>query len=202
MESRSFSKTGDKSNPTSAGDPGAKKNKTGFVLQFLDVNSLQPQQTIDSSGLVHLNGNGTGYADALQKGDVWLVRFGPTPTQRKNIARVRSRCSPEVIYSSNNSLLIGRCPASTSDYSVSAFSTTGRRLWSQHWAHKRFSPAIVRSQDNRRFAVSSLTVTEWAGKTPYSTDDEPTPITTCNRTSSYSTPPAAHQFNRCGPVRS
>jgi hypothetical protein len=45
-------------------------------------------------------------------------------------------------------------------------------LWAQHWAHKRFSPAIVRSQDNRRFAVSSLTVTEWTGKTPYFTEDE------------------------------
>ena len=88
--------TGVGSNPTKTNDLSAKKNKSGFVLQFLDVDSLKPQQTIDSAGPVHLNGNGTGYADALRKGDVWLVRFGSTPTQRKNIARVRSRCSPEV----------------------------------------------------------------------------------------------------------
>ena len=155
-----------------ANDQNAPKNKGKFALEFFDLDSLTAQQTIESSGLVHLNGNGRGYADALRKGDVWLVRFGPTPAQRKNIARVRSRCSPEVVYSSTNSLLIGRCPPASSDYSVTAFTTSGRRLWSQHWNHKRFWPAAVRSGDNRRFAVSSLTVREWAGKVPFSSENE------------------------------
>jgi VWFA-related protein len=164
--------TREEPNSDKAGADSAQKSKSKFVVQFLDVNSLKAEQTIESGGLVHLNGNGTGYADALRKGDVWLVRFGPTPTQRKNIARVKSTCSPEVIYSTNNSLLIGRCPPGRSDYGVSAFTISGRRLWAQHWDHKRFSPAIVRSDDNRRFAVSSLSVAEWKGKAPYSAEDE------------------------------
>ncbi|HEX4487738.1 MAG TPA: VWA domain-containing protein [Terriglobales bacterium] len=151
---------------------GPAQAKPKFALQFLSLDSLTPQQTIESGGLVHLNGNGSGYADALRKGDVWLVRFGPTPTQRKNIARVKSTCSPEVVYSSSNSLLIGRCPPNSTDYSVSAFTTAGRRLWAQHWTHKRFSPAVVRSDDNRRFAVTSFSVAEWDGKAPYSTENE------------------------------
>ena len=150
----------------------AHKAKPKVRLEFLDIESLKAQSTIESASLVHLNGNGTGYADALRKGDVWLIRFGPTPEQRNNIARVRSACTPEVVYSSSNSLLIGRCPPNNPDYSVSAFSTLGRRLWSQRWSRKRFSPAVVRSEDNRRFAVSSLTVAEWSGKLPYSSENE------------------------------
>jgi VWFA-related protein len=152
--------------------PNSQQAKPRFVLQFLSLDSLTPQQTIESGGLVHLNGNGSGYADALRKGDVWLVRFGPTATQRKNIARVKSGCAPEVVYSSTNSLLIGRCPPNSTDYSVTAFTTAGRRLWAQHWTRKRFSPAAIRSDDNRRFVVTSFSVADWDRKTPYSTENE------------------------------
>jgi VWFA-related protein len=56
---------------------------------------MKPQETINSAGLVHLNGNGTGYADALRKGDVWLVRFGPTPLSTKTHLRMIQGFTPD-----------------------------------------------------------------------------------------------------------
>src|SRR5450432_2746766 len=47
--------TEDAANPTQ--DP---KAKSKFTLQFLNLDSLTARQTIESGGLVHLNGNGTG----------------------------------------------------------------------------------------------------------------------------------------------
>jgi hypothetical protein len=108
------------------------------------------------NGVVNLDGTSAGYADFIHKGDLYLVRFGPTPEQRRNIARVKSRCLPEVFYPSSNSLLIGRCPLTGDDYVVSAFTVTGRRLWRQHWNQRRYFPAIARSQDNSRVAVSTV----------------------------------------------
>jgi len=153
------------------------KTNTRFALDFFDIDSRTPKQTIGIDKLVHLNTSGNGYADVLRKGDLWLVRFGPTPAQRKNMARVRSRCTPDVFYSASNSMLIGRCSANSADYSVTAFSLTGRRLWRQHWKAKRFSPAVLHSDDNRRFAVSSFSVPDPPPSAPATSDDETDPET-------------------------
>jgi hypothetical protein len=72
------------------------KPKHEFQLEFLDSGSLVAQRTIKVNGIVDFDGTSTGYADFIHKGDLYLVRFGPTPEQRQNIARVRSRCVPEV----------------------------------------------------------------------------------------------------------
>ena len=149
------------SGPKEAASEGAtppEKTASKFSLDFFDIDSRTSKQTIESNSVVHLNAAGTGYADVLRKGDLWLVRFGPTTSQRKNIARVRSRCTPDVFYSSKNSILIGRCPANPAEYSVTSFTVTGRRLWRQHWKAKRFSPEVIHSDDNRRFAVTSFSV--------------------------------------------
>jgi hypothetical protein len=106
-------KTPDTPKSSSANDHLSKKSK--FQLDFVDAASGVSQQTIESGSLVHLNGAGTGYADVRRKGDLWLVRFGPSPTERKNIARVRSQCIPDVFYAAGNELLIGRCAASGSE---------------------------------------------------------------------------------------
>jgi VWFA-related protein len=136
------------------------KDRQKLQLEFLDVESLAVQRTITLHGIVELDGTSGGYADFIQKNDLYLIRFGPTPEQRRNIARVRSRCVPEVFYPSSNSLLIGRCPITgknpDSDYVVSAFTVTGRRLWRQHWSQRRYLPAVARSEDNSRFAVGTL----------------------------------------------
>ena len=63
---------------------------------------------------------------------------------------------PEVVYPSDNSLLIGRCPLTGNEYIVSAFTVTGRRLWRQDWSELRYFPAIARNQDDSRVAVSTV----------------------------------------------
>jgi VWFA-related protein len=140
--------------PQSPASPA--KPQLKFVAQFLDADTLAPQRTIPLHQLVTMNGTSSGYVDFLHKGDLWLIRFGPTPRRRHNIARVRSQTPPNIFYSSNNSLLVGRCPTAGCDYSVTAFTVTGHRLWRQHWPRFRTFPAVARNQDNSRFAVSTL----------------------------------------------
>jgi VWFA-related protein len=120
---------------------------------------------------VDLEGTSTGYANFIHKGDLWLLRFGPTPEQRQNIARVRSRCIPEVFYSSNQSLVIGRCSLTTNDYSVTGFTVSGRRLWRQRWDQYRYYPAISRSGDSSRFGVSTLRLAAASGSAAPPGDD-------------------------------
>jgi VWFA-related protein len=144
--------------------PGAeeteRKGRQKFQLEFVDVDTLAIQRTIALQGIVDLDGTSAGYTDFIQKNDLYLIRFGPTPEQRRNIARVRSRCVPEVFYPSAHSLLIGRCPVTDkgedSAYAVSAFTVTGRRLWRQQWSQRRYFATIARSEDNSRFAISTL----------------------------------------------
>jgi len=133
----------------------AAKPKPKFVAQFLDAKTLAPQRTIPLNEAVDLNGASAGYVDLVQKGEIWLVRFGSTPAKRRNLARVKSRTVPSVLYSSNNSVLIGRCASSNCDYSVTAFTTAGRRLWRQHWSRYRFFDSVAHSEDGSRFAVST-----------------------------------------------
>jgi VWFA-related protein len=141
-----------------------------FVAQFLDAKTLTPKRTLPLTQVVTLTGTSTGFADLVRKGDIWLVRYGPTPAKRRNIARVRSQTVPNVFYSSNNSLMIGRCPSPNCDYSVTAFTVSGHRLWQQHWSRYRTLPAVARNADNSRFGVSSLRLADPAlaarGKPP------------------------------------
>lgn len=153
--------------PASAAKPQPK-----FVAQFLDADTLAPQRTIPLHQLVTMNGTSSGYVDFLHKGDIWLIRYGPTPRRRNNIARVRSQTPPNIFYSSNNSLLVGRCPTAGCDYSVTAFTVTGHRLWRQHWPRFRTFPAVARNQDNSRFAVSTLQFVPAAQTAPHGVYDE------------------------------
>jgi VWFA-related protein len=128
-------------------------------IEFLDSQDLSVQRVITSEGEVNLEALSTGFTDVIHglNGKLWLVRFGPSGSQRENITRVRSRCVPDVIFSSSNTLLVGRCAINSSDYSVSSFTVTGHFLWRQHWSQHRYAPKIQRSEDGSRFAVSSIT---------------------------------------------
>jgi len=111
----------------SPGSPA--KSEPKFGARFLDATSLAPRRTVPLDKVVDLNGTNTGYVDLVHNGETWLIRFGPGASQRHNIARVRSRTVPDVVYASSHSLLIGRCASVNCDYSVTSFSLTGRRLW-------------------------------------------------------------------------
>jgi VWFA-related protein len=151
--------------------PAEEQAKPHFVIQFLDLDSLAPARTLRVDSIVDLEGTSTGYANFIHKGDLWLLRFGPTPEQRQNIARVRSRCIPEVFYPSNQSLVIGRCSLATNDYSVTGFTVSGRRLWRQRWNQYRYYPAISRSADSSRFGVSTLRLAAAPGSPAPAGDD-------------------------------
>jgi len=127
-----------------------------FVAQFLDATTLSAQRTIPLNNIVDVTGTSTGYADLVHHGDIWLVRFGPNAKVRHNIARVRSQTVPVIFYGSNNTLQIGWCASRKCDLSVSSFTLTGSRLWHQRWSEFRVAPAVVRSEDNSRFGVSTM----------------------------------------------
>jgi len=139
-------------------EPASEKASSKYQIRFLDATSLAVQRTLKLNQIVNLDATSTGFADTIHKGDLWLVRFGPSLAERQNLARVRSHCVPELIYSSSNSLLIGRCPLTGDEYSVSAFTVTGRRLWRQHWGQHRYYPTVMRSEDSSRFGFSTLRV--------------------------------------------
>ncbi len=139
------------------------KAKPGFTLQFLDRDSLATLRTLKLSAQVNLEATSTGYSDTVHKGDLWLIRYGPSPEERRNIARVRSRGVPRIWYSSSNSLLIGRCCSSDGEYSVSAFTVTGHRLWRQRWNQSRYFPSVTGDAGNSRIAVSTLSHTPYSG---------------------------------------
>jgi VWFA-related protein len=132
------------------------KAEPKYVVQFLDVKTLSPHRTLLFNKFTNLNGTSTGYADVVRKGDIWLLRFGPTATKRHNLARVRSQTPPTVLYPTENTLLIGRCATSGCNYGVTAFTLTGHRLWRQHWPSLRSYPEVTRSEDHSRFSVSTL----------------------------------------------
>jgi VWFA-related protein len=169
IETAEKAKTGPAPPPGSA--EAQDQAKPHFVLQFLDLDSLAPTRTLRLDRIVDLEGTSTGYANFLHKGDLWLLRFGPTPEQRQNIARVRSRCIPEVFYPSNQSLVVGRCSSTTSDYSLTGFTVSGRRLWRQRWDQYRYYPAISRSGDSSRFGVSTLRLAAASGSAARPADD-------------------------------
>ncbi len=135
------------------GKPGGNAR---YVVQFLDVNSLTVQRVADLNEPTRLEGASSGYTDSLHKGNVWLIRFGPNALQRRDITRVRTRGVPLVVYSSNNSFLVGRSAIGSTDYSVSAFSVGGRFLWRQHWNRPRYFLRVLHTAENSRFAVSSV----------------------------------------------
>jgi VWFA-related protein len=137
---------------------GSKPSKPKVRLDFLDTDTLAVQRSIKSEGKIQLNALSTGFADVIHSrlGRVWLVRFGPTGARRENITRVRSHCVPDIMFSSGNTLLVGRCAMDSPDYSVSAFTTSGHFLWRQHWNEHRYTPRLKLSDDGSRVAVSSV----------------------------------------------
>jgi VWFA-related protein len=168
-----------------AEDPAAAPNSTParpdspaklapkFLAQFLDAATLAPERTVPLNNVVNITGTSTGYVDLVHHANIWLIRFGPNPKVRHNIARVKSQTIPAVFYGSRNTLQIGWCGSSNCDFSVSSFTLAGRRLWHQRWSHFRISPSVVRDEDNSRFGVSTWQQKPQAAGTqpPYDSDD-------------------------------
>ena len=143
---------------TAASKDGQSKGKVRARITFLDSRSMAVQRVIESQGTINLQATDSGFSDVRNYGGVWLVRFGPAVRDRVNITRVRARRPPNILYSSANTMLVGRCSLSGNDYIVSAFTVTGTHLWKQRWSECRYTPAVAVSEDGSRFAASSLTI--------------------------------------------
>jgi VWFA-related protein len=145
--------------------------KTRVTIGFLDVDSLQIVRAVKVGQSVNLEGTSAGFVSTSKStGDVWLIQFGPVASARRDIARVRSRRIPDILYSSNNTLLVGREARSGLHYSVGAFTLTGNFLWRQQWPRNWYSPTIKRSEDGSRFAVSGISIVD--SKTPAVPNDD------------------------------
>ena len=163
---------------TETADAGANPSKAKqsaklrVQIAFRDADTLAVQRTIRSEKLATIEAASSGFASVIPgaTGRVWLVRFGPDEKQRANIARVRTRRAPDVLYLSGNTMLIGRDSSSKPGYSVSAFTVTGNLLWRQHWDAHRYDPVLARSEDGSRFAISTLKLINVP--TPPSTDEQ------------------------------
>jgi len=149
------------------------KKNSRVRVSFLDVNTSAVQRVIESRGAIHLQATSSGFSDLRNTGDVWLIRFGPTVRERTNIARIKARRSPNILYSSANTLLIGRCSLSADTYSVSAFTVAGTLLWRQHWNGCRYEPVVRTNEDGSRFAVSTATLRSEFAAQPDSEDADP-----------------------------
>lgn len=153
-----ISETMEDVSPQSAASKAKQASKSRVQIEFRDTDSMTVQRVIHSDKPTNIEALSSGLASVIAgfSGKVWLVRFGPSEPQRANIARVRTRRIPDVLYLSSNTLLIGRDSGSGFGYSVSAFTVTGKRLWRQHWVAHRYEPALARSEDGSRFAISTL----------------------------------------------
>ena len=143
-----------------ANDPTEEKlkedeqKKERVQVSFLDASSLIVQRTISVRGRIRLESTSSGFADVRHQGaTTWLVEFG-----NAHITRVKSRPAPDLLYSSANTVLVGRCAVSHKGYNLSAFTLTGTFLWRQQWEACRFSPVVRDGEDGTRFAAGMLSI--------------------------------------------
>jgi len=128
-------------------------------LDYLDAATLTVERSLLASGSLELNTSGSGYADYVRSshGGVWLVRFGVDQEQRRPVARVKSPCTPDLRFATENTVFIGRCSKGSTAYSASFFSVTGHPLWRQRWDQVQHFPMIARSEDGGRIAIGTVT---------------------------------------------
>jgi len=129
------------------------KAKERVNISFIDVMTSAVQRSLDVRGMTKLEATSSGFADVRKQASNWLVEFGST-----NITRVKARRLPNLLYSSNNTVLVGRCSVSRDGYNVSAFTVAGTFLWRQHWDDCRYSPVVRASEDGSRFAAGTVTI--------------------------------------------
>ena len=149
-----------------------KRGRTKVKIDFLDSRTLAVNQTMKASGVIKLDASSLGYADATHNpaSKIWLIRFGPGAKDRRYLARVKSNCSPSLLFPANNAMFIGRCSRVGTGYSVSVFTVTGHPLWRQRWEHFSYLPSLERTGDSSRFAISTFAASSESG--PSATEEE------------------------------
>ena len=135
-------------------NPKARQPKAN--IEFRDFQSLTLKAIVQEMNTVPLHASSAGFADVIARSGTWLIRFGPTASERKYLVRVKSPCRPDLLFPTNETLFVGRCSSKTDDYSVSVFTITGHPLWRDRWKQMQYVPTVERSEDGGRIALSTV----------------------------------------------
>jgi hypothetical protein len=152
-----------------------KRGRTRVKIDFLDSRSLAVNHAMKAASVIKLDASSLGYADATHNAatKTWSIRFGPGAADRKYLARVKSNCTPSLLFPTNNALFIGRCSRVGTGYSVSVFTVTGHPLWRQRWEHFSYLPSLEHSGDSSRFAISTFAASSESGPNVAAQEDDP-----------------------------
>ena len=146
--------SGTANDPTEGKLKEEEQKKERVQVSFLDASSLIVQRTIHVRGRIRLESTSSGFADVRHQGSTtWLVEFA-----NAHITRVKSRPTPDLLYSSANTVVVGRCAVSHKGYNLSAFTLTSTFLWRQQWEDCRFAPVVRDSEDGSRFAAGTMSI--------------------------------------------
>ena len=121
------------------------QNPNKVKIEFRDVDSLAVQKTLIAPAVIEMAPLSSGYADSIHNPvrQTWLVRFGDSENQRRDLMQVRSPCKPDLLFPTDKTLLVGRCSPNNDAYSVSVFTLGGHPLWRQQWSQRQFDPAVL-----------------------------------------------------------
>ena len=135
------------------------QNPNNVKIEFRDVDSLAVQKTYIAPAVVEMAPVSSGYADSIHNPvrQTWLVRFGDSESQRRDLLQVRSPCKPDLLFPNDKTLLVGRCSPNDDAYSVSLFTLGGHPLWRQRWSQHQFDPAVLSSDDGSRIVAGTVT---------------------------------------------
>ena len=143
-------------------------------IEYRDLDSIAVLKTLTAPAVLEVAPLASGYADAVHNPvrQTWLVRFGESENQRRDLMQVRSPCEPDLLFPTDKTLLVGRCSMSSDAYSVSVFTLGGHPLWRQKWSQRQFYPAVLSSGDGSRVVVSTVTANRDAQQ-PAPSDEKP-----------------------------
>ncbi len=135
------------------------QNPNKVKIEFRDVDTLAVQKAYMAPAVVEMAPASSGYADSIHNPvrQTWLVRFGDSESQRKELLQVRSPCKPDLLFPTDRTLLVGRCSPNDDAYSVSVFTLGGHPLWRQRWSQHQFDPAVLSSDDGSRIVAGTVT---------------------------------------------
>ena len=135
------------------------QNPNRVKIEFRDVDTLAVQKAYLAPAVVEMAPVSSGYADSVHNPvrQTWVVRFGDSENQRKDLLQVRSPCKPDLLFPTDKTLLVGRCSPNDDAYSVSVFTLSGHPLWRQKWSQHQFDPAVLSSDDGSRIVAGTVT---------------------------------------------
>lgn len=135
------------------------QNRARVKIDYIDATTLKIESSLLGSGSLELKTSSSGYGDYVRstRGNIWSVRFGASHTQRRGIARVKSPCTPDLLFPTDSTMFIGRCTHDSLAYSASVFTVSGYLLWRQKWTQLQHFPTVARSEDSGRIAIGTVT---------------------------------------------